>query len=206
MSEQDEYGEPDSVGGDMLADDAGIVAGRSVFGDDPAEPDWIEPDATESTQTTAPEPRLQEADPQELGVWTDHTAAPQWDEPEDALPPIEPARAGGVRRRRRGLLRLRGSVLRGHRHRPGPCRRGRSRHADGCAGRRRAVGRDPGGHAGRPGVGAGRGHRRARPCGGRTAQRGAGRRIPARPWCWAWPGWSRCRSRPTGAAWRRSLS
>ena len=90
MSEQDEYGEPDSVGGDMLADDAGIVAGRSVFGDDPAEPDWIEPDATESTQTTAPEPRLQEADPQELGVWTDHTAAPQWDEPEDALPPIEP--------------------------------------------------------------------------------------------------------------------
>ena len=90
MSEQDEYGEPDSVGGDMLADDAGIVAGRSVFGDDPAEPDWIEPDATESTQTTAPEPRLQEADPQELGVWTDHTAAPQWDEPEDALPPMEP--------------------------------------------------------------------------------------------------------------------
>ena len=90
MSEQDEYGEPDSAGRDMLADDAGIVAGRSVFGDDPAEPDWIEPGATGSTQMTAPEPRLQEADPQDLGVWTDHTTAPQWDEPEDALPPMEP--------------------------------------------------------------------------------------------------------------------
>ena len=92
MSEhdEDEYGGPDSADGDMLADDAGIVAGRSVFGDDPAEPNWIEPGATESTQMTAPEPRLQEADPQELGVWTDHTTAPQWDEPEDALPPMEP--------------------------------------------------------------------------------------------------------------------
>ena len=90
MSEQDEYGEPDSAGRDMLADDAGIVAGRSVFGDDPAEPDWVEPGATGLTPMTAPEPRLQEADPQELGVWTDHTTAPQWDEPEDALPPIQP--------------------------------------------------------------------------------------------------------------------
>ena len=74
----------------MLADDSGIVAGRSVFGDGPAEPDWMEPGATGSTQVTAPEPRLQEADPQEMGVWTDHTTTPQWDEPEDALPPIEP--------------------------------------------------------------------------------------------------------------------
>ena len=74
----------------MLADDSGIVAGRSVFGEGPAEPDWMEPGATGSAQATAPEPRLQEADPQEMGVWTDHTTAPQWDEPEDALPPIEP--------------------------------------------------------------------------------------------------------------------
>ena len=90
MSEQDDYGEPDAAGGDMLADDTGVVAGRSVFGDDSGEPDWMEPDPTGPSQATSSEPRLQEADPQEMGVWTDHTTAPQWDEPEDALPPIEP--------------------------------------------------------------------------------------------------------------------
>ena len=89
MSEKDDFGEPDAAGGDMLADDTGVVAGRSVFGDESGEPDWMEP-ATGPTQVTASEPRLQEADPQEMGVWTDHTTAPQWDEPEDALPPIEP--------------------------------------------------------------------------------------------------------------------
>ena len=90
MSEQDDFGEPDAAGGDMLADDAGVVAGRSVFGDDSGEPDWMEPEPTGPTQSTSSEPRLQEADPQEMGVWTDHTTAPQWDEPEDVLPPIEP--------------------------------------------------------------------------------------------------------------------
>ena len=90
MSEQDDFGEPDSAGGDMLADDTGVVAGRSVFGDDSGEPDWMEPEPTGPAQVTASEPRLQEADPQEMGVWTDQTTAPRWDEPEDTLPPIEP--------------------------------------------------------------------------------------------------------------------
>ena len=90
MSEQDDFGEPDSAGGDMLADDTGVVAGRSVFGDDSGEPDWMEPDPAGPARVTASEPRLQEADPQEMGVWTDHTTTPRWDEPEDTLPPIEP--------------------------------------------------------------------------------------------------------------------
>lgn len=90
MSERDDFREPGAAGGDMLADDAGVVAGRSVFGDDSGEPDWMEPEPNGPTQSTSPEPRLQEADPQEMGVWTDHTTAPVWDEPEDALPPIEP--------------------------------------------------------------------------------------------------------------------
>ena len=90
MSDRDDFGEPDAAGGDMLADDSGVVAGRSVFGDDSGEPDWMESGATGSTPMTAPEPRLEEADPQEMGVWTDHTTAPRWDEPDDALPPVEP--------------------------------------------------------------------------------------------------------------------
>jgi len=90
VSERDDFEEPDAAGGDMLADDSGVVAGRSVFGDDSGEPDWMESGATGSTQATASEPRLQEADPQEMGVWTDHTTAPRWDEPEDVLPPVEP--------------------------------------------------------------------------------------------------------------------
>ena len=89
MSDQDDYGEVDPADGDALDDDTGVVAGRSVFGDDPGEPAWGEAPATGSTQPTASEPRLQEADPAELGVWTDQTVAPQWDDPEDALPPME---------------------------------------------------------------------------------------------------------------------
>ena len=97
MSKQDDFREPDA-GGDMLADDAGVVAGRSVFGDDSGEPDWMEPETTGPSQSTSSEPRLQEADPQEMGVWTDHTTAPQWDEPEDVLPPIEPQEPVGSSR------------------------------------------------------------------------------------------------------------
>ena len=93
MSEQDDFGEPDSTDGGALADETGVVAGRSVFGDDPA---WDEHGATPSMPMTAPEPRLQEADPQELGGWTDHTAAPQWEDPEDALPPMEPQEPVGT--------------------------------------------------------------------------------------------------------------
>ena len=96
MSDQDDFGEPDSAGGDMLADDTGVVPGRSVFGDEPGEPGWREQSTTGSTQGTAPEPRLQEADPREMGVWTDHTSEPQWDEPEDALPPMEPQEPVGT--------------------------------------------------------------------------------------------------------------
>lgn len=90
MSDRDDFGEPDSTESDALDDDTGVVAGRSVFGDEHGEPAWGEPPVTGSSPLTAPEPRLQEADPQELGVWTDHTSAPQWEEPEDALPPMEP--------------------------------------------------------------------------------------------------------------------
>ena len=90
MSDQDEFGEPGSTDADAVDEDAGVVAGRSVFGDEHGDPAWGDPGATGSTQLTGSEPRLQEADPQELGVWTDHTAAPQWEDPEDALPPMEP--------------------------------------------------------------------------------------------------------------------
>ena len=86
MSNQDDYG---STEADELDDDAGVVAGRSVFGDEHGEPAWAEVGTTESSLTGS-EPRLQEADPQELGVWTDHTSAPQWDESEETLPPMEP--------------------------------------------------------------------------------------------------------------------
>ena len=96
MSDQDDFGEPDSAGGDRLADDTGVVPGRSVFGDEPGEPGWREQSTTGSTPRTAPEPRLQEADPREMGVWTDHTSEPQWDEPEDALPPMEPQEPVGT--------------------------------------------------------------------------------------------------------------
>ncbi len=96
MSDQDDFGEVDSTESDVLDDDTGVVAGRSVFGDEHGEPAWGEPDITGSSPLTASEPRLQEADPQDLGVWTDHTAAPQWEEPEDALPPIEPQEPVGA--------------------------------------------------------------------------------------------------------------
>ena len=101
MSERDDYREVDPA--DALDDDAGVVAGRSVFGDDLPEPAWAddEPAWADSAAggaggaggagaRTAAEPRLQEADPEELGVWTDHTAAPQWDEGAGTLPPVEP--------------------------------------------------------------------------------------------------------------------
>ena len=96
MSEQDDFGELDSAESDALDDDTGVVAGRSVFGDEHGEPAWSEPGVTASPPLTASEPRLQEADPQELGVWTDHTSAPQWEDPEDALPPMEPSEPVGA--------------------------------------------------------------------------------------------------------------
>ena len=96
MSEHDDFGELDSAQSDALDDDTGVVAGRSVFGDEQGEPAWSEPGVTASPPLTASEPRLQEADPQELGVWTDHTSAPQWEDPEDALPPMEPSEPVGA--------------------------------------------------------------------------------------------------------------
>ncbi len=96
MSEQDDFGELDSAERDALDDDTGVVAGRSVFGDEHGEPAWSEPGVPASPPLTASEPRLEEADPQELGVWTDHTSAPQWEDPEDALPPMEPSEPVGA--------------------------------------------------------------------------------------------------------------
>ena len=93
MSDRDEFGELGSADADELDDDAGVVAGRSVFGDED-EPAWGEAGATGSQ--TGSEPRLQEADPQELGVWTEHASAPQWDESEDTLPPMEPSEPVGT--------------------------------------------------------------------------------------------------------------
>ena len=90
MSDQDDFGRLGSAEADELDDDLGVVAGRSVFGDEHGEPAWGDAGTTESSQYTGSEPRLQEADPQELGVWTDHTTAPQWDESDEALPPMEP--------------------------------------------------------------------------------------------------------------------
>ena len=95
MSDRDEFGELGSTDADELDDDAGVVAGRSVFGDED-EPAWGGAGATGSSQLTGSEPRLQEADPQELGAWTDHASAPQWDESEDTLPPIEPSEPVGT--------------------------------------------------------------------------------------------------------------
>ncbi len=95
MSDRDEFGELGSADADKLDDDAGVVAGRSVFGDD-GEPAWGGSEATGSLHPTGPEPRLQEADPRELGVWTEHTTAPQWDESEDTLPPMEPSEPVGT--------------------------------------------------------------------------------------------------------------
>ena len=96
MSDQDDYGELDSADGDALDSDTGVVAGRSVFGDDLGEPAWGDQATTGSTLQTTSEPRLQEADPSEMGVWTDHTASPQWEEPEDSLPPMEPQEPVGT--------------------------------------------------------------------------------------------------------------
>ncbi len=90
MSDQDDFGERGSAEADELDDDSGVVAGRSVFGDEHGEPAWGDTGTTESSQFTGSEPRLQEADPQELGMWTDHTSAPQWDESDETLPPMEP--------------------------------------------------------------------------------------------------------------------
>ncbi|MCE2511097.1 MAG: CDP-archaeol synthase [Acidimicrobiia bacterium] len=90
MSDQDDFGGLSSSEEDEFDDDAGVVAGRSVFGDEHGEPAWGDVGTAESSQLTGSEPRLQEADPQELGVWTDHTSAPQWDESEETLPPMEP--------------------------------------------------------------------------------------------------------------------
>lgn len=90
MSDQDDYGALDSADGDALDSDTGVVAGRSVFGDDLGEPAWSDSTTGGSPLQTTSEPRLQEADPAEMGVWTDHTVAPQWEEPEDSLPPMEP--------------------------------------------------------------------------------------------------------------------
>ena len=90
MSDQDDFGEPGSAGADELDDDAGVVAGRSVFGDEHGEPSWGDRGTAGTSQYTGSEPRLQEADPQELGVWTEQASAPQWDEAEETLPPMEP--------------------------------------------------------------------------------------------------------------------
>lgn len=95
MSDRDEFGELGSTDADELDDDAGVVAGRSVFGDED-EPAWGEAGATGASQLTGSEPRLQEADPQELGAWTDHASAPRWDESEDTLPPMEPSEPVGT--------------------------------------------------------------------------------------------------------------
>jgi phosphatidate cytidylyltransferase len=96
VSDQDDFGDLSSTEADDLDDDAGVVAGRSVFGDEQGEPAWAEQGATGSSPATSSEPRLQEADSQELGVWTDHTTAPQWDDSEDTLPPMEPSEPVGA--------------------------------------------------------------------------------------------------------------
>ncbi|MCY4069203.1 MAG: CDP-archaeol synthase [Acidimicrobiaceae bacterium] len=88
MSDQDDYtryphGSQESYD---LDDDAGVVAGRSVFGDD--EPAWGSDAATGGS-----EPRLQEADTQD--VWPDHGAAPRWEESSEMLPPMEPSEPVG---------------------------------------------------------------------------------------------------------------
>ena len=87
MSQQDDFGQAGSAEGGALADDEGVIAGRSVFGDDPDDAGWGD---TGSSRLTMSEPRLEEADPQEMGVWTDHTSSPQWADPQESLPPVEP--------------------------------------------------------------------------------------------------------------------
>ncbi len=77
MSHTDDYTRTRPVEGGTLADDEGVVAGRSVFGDESSDYAWNEETQTGTTRT-APEPRLREAEPEEMAGWTEHATSPEW--------------------------------------------------------------------------------------------------------------------------------
>jgi len=89
VSDQDDYTRyqaPRSSEPGDLDDDAGVLAGRSVFGDDIDDPAW----GSGQVPAGGSEPRLQESpDPQ--SVWPDHGSAPRWDDSSEMLPPMEPS-------------------------------------------------------------------------------------------------------------------
>ncbi len=87
MTQQDDFGQSESAGGLSPPDD-GVLAGRSVFGDDSDLAGWGDESAAGTYPMTVSEPRLQEADAGEIGAWTDHASAPQWADSQESLPPI----------------------------------------------------------------------------------------------------------------------
>ena len=89
MSQQDDFGQG-------VSDDDGVVAGRSVFGDDPDAVGWSDVGTTGGSRLTASEPRLQEAGEDEMGMWTEHASSPQWADPHEALPPVDPQEPVGA--------------------------------------------------------------------------------------------------------------
>ena len=95
MSQQDDFGQGESADDGSLADD-GVVAGRSVFGDDPDAAGRGDAGTIGGSRLTASEPRLQEADEDEMDVWTEHASAPQWADPHEALPPVQPQEPVGA--------------------------------------------------------------------------------------------------------------
>ena len=90
MNKQDEFSDSAQAESDDRLGDSGVAGGRSVFGDDPAESAWSDQGMTSPTRSAAMEPRLEEADPSEMGVWTDHAASPQWADEDEHLPPMQP--------------------------------------------------------------------------------------------------------------------
>lgn len=90
MNKQDEFAESAPIEGDELLDESAVPGGRSVFGDESDEAGWPDPGATASSRSTVVEPRLEEADPSEMGVWTDHAVTPQWADHDESLPPMQP--------------------------------------------------------------------------------------------------------------------
>ncbi len=95
MSQQDDYGRSES-GEEYPTVDEGVVAGRSVFGDDPDAAGWGDAGTTAASRVTVQEPRLSEADSGEMGTWVDHASSPLWDDSQELLPPLEPHETVGA--------------------------------------------------------------------------------------------------------------
>ena len=96
MTNDSEHGAFRGGEGAEGAEDFGVPAGRSVFGDSaepatgPSTAQWDTSGTADSVVGGRGEPTLLEANPEEMEVWTDHASAPQWADEEQHLPPMEP--------------------------------------------------------------------------------------------------------------------